>query len=81
MSLQTAAGAVLLAISDQGPGIARELHQRVFDRFVRGESYRGTPGTGLGMSVMRAIAIRHGADLRLESAEPGLRVLLRFPPA
>lgn len=79
VTLQTVPGAVLLAISDQGPGIAEELHQRVFDRFVRGESHRGTPGTGLGLSVVRAIAIRHGADLRLELADPGLRVLLRFP--
>jgi signal transduction histidine kinase len=70
---------VLLDISDQGPGIAPELRERVFDRFVRGERHRGTPGTGLGLSLVRAIAIRHRADLRLDSAAPGLRVLLRFP--
>ena len=72
---------VALEISDQGPGIAAELHERVFDRFVRGEAHRGTPGTGLGLSVVRAIAIRHGAELRLESTQPGLRVRLRFPSA
>jgi signal transduction histidine kinase len=72
---------VVLSICDRGPGIAQELHERVFDRFVRGESHRGTPGTGLGLSVVRAIAIRHRADLRLESAAPGLRVVLRFPAA
>ena len=81
VALHRAGKEVLLSISDRGPGIAAELHERVFDRFVRGESHRGTPGTGLGLSVVRAIAIRHGADLRLESAGPGLRVLLRFPAA
>ena len=79
IELRTIGDEVALTISDQGRGIAPELHERVFDRFVRGESHRGTPGTGLGLSVVRAIAIRHGADLRLESANPGLRVLLRFP--
>ena len=74
-------GEAVLTISDQGPGIAPEWRERVFDRFVRGESHRGTPGTGLGLSLVRAIAIRHGAELRLESAEPGLRVQLRFPLA
>jgi signal transduction histidine kinase len=73
--------AVRLEIGDEGPGIPPELHERVFDRFVRGDSHRGTPGTGLGLSVVRAIAIRHHAELRLQSQGPGLRVLLRFPVA
>ncbi|HMB57341.1 MAG TPA: HAMP domain-containing sensor histidine kinase [Arenimonas sp.] len=79
VALSVQDGEVLLAISDQGPGIASDQRERVFDRFVRLESHRGTPGTGLGLSVVRAIAIHHGADLRLDSAQPGLRVLLRFP--
>jgi signal transduction histidine kinase len=79
--LERKGGEAVLVISDQGPGILPEWRERVFDRFVRGESHRGTPGTGLGLSVVRAIAIRHGADLRLESAAPGLRVVLRFPLA
>ena len=77
--LHRSGGEIVLEIRDRGPGIASELHERVFDRFVRGEAHRGTPGTGLGLSVVRAIAIRHGAQLRLESAQPGLRVVLRFP--
>ena len=72
-------GQVVLVLSDQGPGIATDQRERVFDRFVRGDIHRGTPGTGLGLSVVRAIAVRHGADVRLESANPGLRVVLRFP--
>ncbi|MCB1574664.1 MAG: sensor histidine kinase, partial [Xanthomonadales bacterium] len=71
----------VLTVSDQGPGIADDQRERVFDRFVRLEQHRGTAGTGLGLSVVRAIAIRHGADLRLESANPGLRVRLAFAVA
>lgn len=72
---------VLLVISDQGPGIDDDQRERVFDRFVRLEPHRGTAGSGLGLSVARAIAIRHRADLRLEAANPGLRVRLAFPAA
>jgi signal transduction histidine kinase len=72
-------GAAVLSVSDNGPGIAADQHERVFDRFVRLESHRGTPGTGLGLSVVRAIAIRHGAEVRLSAAAPGLRVEVRFP--
>ena len=70
---------VLLNIRDRGPGIPSEQHQRVFDRFVRLEAHRGTPGSGLGLSVVRAIAIRHRAEIRIEDADEGLCVRLRFP--
>jgi signal transduction histidine kinase len=72
-------GTAVLSVSDDGPGIAADQHERVFDRFVRLESHRGTPGSGLGLSVVRAIAIHHGAEVRLSSAAPGLRVEVRFP--
>ena len=77
--LHPQADRIVLTVSDTGPGIASDQRERVFDRFVRLESHRGTPGTGLGLSVVRAIAIRHDADVRLESAQPGLRVVIRFP--
>jgi signal transduction histidine kinase len=48
---------------------------------VRLESHRGTPGSGLGLSVVRAIAIQHHANISLQSANPGLRVVLQFPVA
>jgi signal transduction histidine kinase len=77
--LEKSARDVLLSIRDHGPGIPEEQHQRVFDRFVRLEAHRGTPGSGLGLSVVRAIAIRHGAEIHIEDAAAGLRVRLRFP--
>jgi signal transduction histidine kinase len=77
--LEKSSREVLLSIRDRGPGIPEEQHQRVFDRFVRLEAHRGTPGSGLGLSVVRAIAVRHGAEIHIEDAEAGLRVRLRFP--
>jgi signal transduction histidine kinase len=78
VALQTSAREVLLEIRDHGSGIPPEQHQRVFDRFVRLESHRGTPGSGLGLSVVRAIAVRHGAEIHVEDAAPGMRVRIRF---
>ena len=62
---------------------APEAVGRLFRPFSQadGSTTRRHGGTGLGLSVVRAIAIRHGADLRLESANPGLRVRLAFAVA
>ena len=68
-----------LMIIDAGPGIELKQREHVFDRFVRLESHRGTPGCGLGLSVVRAIAIHHGATISLQDANPGLCVVLSFP--
>jgi len=51
----------------------------VLERFVRLEPSRGTPGTGLGLAFVAAVAKLHGASLSLEDAAPGLRVVLRMP--
>jgi len=74
-------GVVEMGVEDNGPGMPAELRERACDRLVRGEAHRGTPGSGLGLSVVRAIALHHGAQWRLEPLAPGLRVRLRFPPA
>ncbi len=72
-------GQVEVNISDNGPGIPQELREKVFQRFVRLDRSRTTPGTGLGLSLVAAIAGLH--DIRIELAEnhPGLLVRLRFP--
>ena len=73
-----------LAISDTGPGIAPEHYEQVLKRFVRlDDSSRSTPGNGLGLSLVAAVARMHKLDLVLEDAHPGLRVRLknfRFSP-
>jgi signal transduction histidine kinase len=53
----------------------------VLQRFVRLDSSRQRPGTGLGLSFVAAVARLHGAELRLEDNAPGLRVSLAFPRA
>ena len=65
-----------------GPGIPAGLRDKALERFVRLETERGTPGNGLGLSLVAAVARLHDADLRLEDAQPppGLRVVLTFPP-
>ena len=61
-------GAIVLTVSDSGPGIPPEEHERVFDHGVRLDATR--PGSGLGLAIVRAIADAHGASVTLES-EPG----------
>lgn len=73
--------AVVLRVEDDGPGIAPEQRVRVFDRFYRvGDGT--TPGSGLGLSIVQAIARRHGAQVRLDRSARlgGLQVDVRFPP-
>lgn len=71
---------VELTVADTGPGIPEADRERVFDRFVRLEASRHTPGSGLGLSLVRAVAHLHRAGVELQDAAPGLRVRLHFPP-
>lgn len=71
--------AVVASVSDDGPGIAAEDRDRIFERFVRLEGSRSTPGHGLGLSLVRAIADAHGAKIELRDNAPGLAVALIFP--
>jgi signal transduction histidine kinase len=68
-----------LAVYDTGPGIPPEHRQAVLKRFFRMESSRNTPGSGLGLSLVAAVAKLHGAGLSLLDNAPGLRVVLSFP--
>lgn len=68
-----------LAVADDGPGIPSDRRQAVLAPFVRLEASRNAPGSGLGLSIVAAIATRHGARLELKDAHPGLRVELTLP--
>ena len=81
LRLKRAAGRVSIVIEDRGRGIPAESRDRVFDRFVRLEASRTTPGNGLGLSLVAAIAKLHNIQIALEDAAPGLRVVLTFPRA
>lgn len=67
-----------LSVADTGPGVPPEHRQKVLERFARLESSRNTPGSGLGLSLVAAVAGLHQAELRLEDNAPGLRVVLAF---
>ena len=72
-------GVVKVSVEDSGPGIARNERENMFGRFVRGAAQQAT-GSGLGLSIARAIALRHGASLTLgeSSRLGGLRAELAF---
>jgi signal transduction histidine kinase len=65
---------VRIVIADNGPGIPAHLHNKVLQRFFRLESSRTTQGSGLGLSLVHAIARLHEATLELQDNQPGLRV-------
>lgn len=69
----------VLCISDTGPGIAPDDREKVFRRFYRGEKSRTTGGNGLGLSLCKAIAELHHAELDVSDNQPGLRIEARFP--
>jgi signal transduction histidine kinase len=69
-----------LSVADSGPGIPEPDRPRVTERFVRLEASRNSPGTGLGLSLVAAVAHFHHAELVLEDNAPtGLKAVLRFP--
>lgn len=69
-----------LEVSDDGPGIPEADRARVLERFVRLDASRSVPGTGLGLSLVAAIAALHRAELILEDNGPGLRISMVFQP-
>ena len=64
-------GAVEIIVSDSGPGLDRAEMDRAGERFFRADSSRNTPGSGLGLSLVRAVAVLHGGTLELSPARPG----------
>jgi signal transduction histidine kinase len=72
---------VVLTVSDRGPGIPQGDRSRVVDRFVRLEQSRSRPGSGLGLSLVSAVARLHGGELKLEDNAPGLRARISLPRA
>ena len=79
VSISQSFSGVDLRVADSGPGIPPEDRSRVVERFVRLEASRNSPGTGLGLSLVAAVAHFHNAQLLLEDNAPGLKATLRFP--
>ncbi|TNF18286.1 MAG: HAMP domain-containing histidine kinase [Rhodobacteraceae bacterium] len=78
--LDSRQGAARVVIADRGPGIPENARSRVFDPFYRLDRSRSGGGSGLGLALVQAIALRHGVALDLSDNDPGLRVSLTFPP-
>ena len=76
---KVAGGKVIIEVSDDGPGIPEREYEAVFRRLYRVERSRTTPGSGLGLSMVKAIADLHGAKVSLADNRPGLRVIVEFP--
>jgi signal transduction histidine kinase len=72
-------GEGVISVADDGPGLPADEQQNVFKRFYRLERSRRTPGSGLGLSVVAAVARLHGARIEMFDNRPGLKVRLRFP--
>ena len=67
-----------ISVADSGPGIPVQYHEEVTKRFVRlDDGSRTTPGNGLGLCLVAAVARMHKLDLKLENTQPGLKVRLR----
>jgi signal transduction histidine kinase len=72
-------GSVEIEVADNGPGIAAADRSKATERFFRGDASRGTPGVGLGLSIVDAVAKLHGGVLQLLDNHPGLRALMVLP--
>jgi two-component system sensor histidine kinase TctE len=74
-------GDTVLKVEDNGPGIPMAERAQVLERFQRGSTISQIPGSGLGLSIVREIAVTHGAKLQLETGQNGrgTRVSVTFP--
>jgi signal transduction histidine kinase len=72
---------ITVVFADNGPGIPPGEYGNVFRRFYRLEASRTTPGSGLGLSLVAAIASLHEIPVEFEDNRPGLRVTLRLQPS
>jgi signal transduction histidine kinase len=79
LCVKPTAETVAVSVADSGPGIPDSEKAHVLERFVRLESSRHTPGNGLGLSLVKAVAEFHHAELVLGDNRPGLIVTLRLP--
>jgi signal transduction histidine kinase len=72
-------GEVRFQVEDRGPGIAEEDRDQALRRFGRLDNARSTPGAGLGLSLIEAVARLHGGRLELGDNAPGLNAAIVLP--
>jgi signal transduction histidine kinase len=79
VSLAKTTSGTVAAVADDGPGVPEEERDKIFLRFYRRENSRTTPGTGLGLSLVVAVAKLHRAHLQAGNNHPGLCISVTFP--
>ncbi len=79
ISLEQDAGTAQIIVADNGPGVGPADHQQMMRRFVRLDASRTTPGHGLGLNLVAAIAVMHGGALSFADNMPGLRAIISLP--
>lgn len=80
VEVRRSAGGAEISVTDNGPGLGDAEKEKVVERFYRGDASRGTPGVGLGLSLVQAVAKLHGSTLEFSARNPGLRVALALGP-
>lgn len=80
LTVVSAQAQAVFCVSDSGPGIPAEYREKVFERLFRLDGSRNTSGSGLGLSLVGAVAKSHGLKVELSDNQPGLRVEIVFPP-
>ena len=76
VGLEDKGDTVDIVVADRGPGVPQIDQERVLQRFVRLQPSRSIPGSGLGLSLVAAVARLHGGSISLEDNQPGLKVRL-----
>ena len=79
LAASSVANRLEIIVADAGPGIPTAERGQAVERFFRGEQARSSPGSGLGLALVQAVAVLHGGSLALEDNAPGLRAVLRLP--
>ncbi|MBX3222778.1 MAG: HAMP domain-containing histidine kinase [Labilithrix sp.] len=70
-----------IIVENDGPGVAEEDRDRIFEHFHRGADARAISGAGLGLGIAREVAVRHGGELTLDSIANPTRFIVRLPLA
>ena len=71
VQLQREGEGAVVTVEDDGPGLPEGMEDRVFERFWRADPSRSTPGTGIGLSIVRSVAEAHGGSVRAENRPEG----------
>jgi signal transduction histidine kinase len=78
LQAESTADGLQIIVADSGIGIPAEKHQQVFERFVRLEEARSSPGNGLGLSLVKAVTELHDASITMTDNQPGLKISIQF---